>query len=176
MNQMLGEFDISDMILPGGSYAFVHLCYENVDSVRRRSRAMVLSRSEREMDRLLPEFKRSPGSRWIRKIGNVISMAGPAVGAVLAMSGRKKQALATVVASAAVSTMINEFAPPEGSEEQTNDKNTTGFMDRIWGAAGQVLPALFAFKPTDLSLDRSKISKPIADVTACKNGPASLLH
>lgn len=176
MNQMLGDFDIADMVLPGGSYAFVHLCYENIDSIKKRPRPMVLARSEREMDRMLPEYKRGTGCRWLRKIGNVISTAGPAVGAALAISGRRKQALATVVASAAVSTIINEFAPSEGLEEQNKDKNPIGFLDRVWGAAGQVLPALFSVRSSDLSLDRSKISKPHASVIACKDGPASLLH
>lgn len=176
MSQMLGEFDISDMILPGGSYAFVHLCYENIDSVRRRSRNMVLSRSEREMDNLLPEFRQSSGSRILRKIGSVVATAGPAIGVALAMSGRRKQALAAVVASAAVSTVINECVPSESSDGLADNKSTSGFLDKIWGAAGQVLPALFSFKSVDLSLDRSKISKPQASVIACENGPASLSH
>ena len=176
MNQMLGDFDISDMILPGGSYAFVHLCYENIDSVKNRARPTLMARSEREMDRLLPDYRKDTSVKWLRRISNVISVAGPAIGVALALSGHRKHATATVVASAAATTIINEFVPPESSEESSGSKSSFGFLDKIWSAAGQVLPALFSFKSSDLSLDRSKISKPQASVIACKNGPASPLH
>lgn len=145
MNQMLGDFSIDDIVKPGTNYAFVHLCCETLDQVRKHGRSRQLARSDAMMDRLLPEYAGMRPNEILHVTQTLLSVAGPLAGVALLCSGHKKAAVMAMVTAASAASAIQSINRMANNDTEPEPRSSvTGTLDRVWAAMTQSIVSMFS--------------------------------